>query len=124
MDEYILNSTSKTPHIVLKEGSLLFEGKSIPEDPTLIYKPVLQWVNDYLKTPPPRTTVDFRIEYCDTGSTKSIFEILKTLSNYVVTHHGGNMVFNWHFEKGDGEILELGEFLQSKLKIIFNFIES
>jgi hypothetical protein len=33
------------------------------------------------------------------------------------------MVFNWHFEKGDGEILELGEFLQSKLKIIFNFIE-
>jgi hypothetical protein len=61
MDELILNSTSKTPHIHLKEGSLLFEGKSIPEDPTLIYNPDLQWVKDYIKTPPHQTTIDFLI---------------------------------------------------------------
>ena len=123
MEELILEATEKFPEIQLKDGLISISGRSIPEDPKKEYKPVLQWVKDYVKNPPPSTEVRIKIEYSDTGSTKCIFDILKVLAVCRNTNHKIEMVFNWIYEKGDGEIVELGEFMENKLNVMFNYIQ-
>lgn len=123
MEEFILEATEKFPEIRLRDGLISISGRSIPEDPKKEYKPVVQWVKDYVRNPAPHTEVRINVEYSDTGSTKSIFDILKILAVCRNTNHKIEMVFNWIYEKGDGEIMELGEFMESKLNVMFNYIE-
>lgn len=123
MEEIILEATEKFPEIQLKEGFISISGRSIPEDPKKEYRPILQWVKDYVKNPPQHTEVRIKIEYSDTGSTKCIFDILKVLAVCRNTNHKIEMIFNWVYEKGDGEIVELGEFMENKLNVMFNYVE-
>ncbi len=123
MDELNLEPTEKFPEIQLREGFISIAGRSIPEDPKKEYRPILQWVKDYVKRPAPYTEVRIKIEYSDTGSTKCIFDILKVLATCRNTNHKIEMVFNWVYERGDGEIVELGEFMENKLNVMFNYIE-
>jgi hypothetical protein len=123
MEELILEATEKFPEIQLRDGFISIAGRSIPEDPKKAYKPILQWAKDYVKNPAPHTEVRIKIEYSDTGSTKCIFDVLKVLAICRNTNHKIEMVFNWIYEKGDGEIVELGEFMESKLNVMFNYIQ-
>lgn len=123
MEEFILEATEKFPEIKLKDGLVSIAGRSIPEDPKKAYKSILQWVKDYVKNPAQYTEVRINIEYSDTGSTKCIFDILKVLATCRNTNHKIEMVFNWVYEKGDGEIVELGEFMESKLNVMFNYVQ-
>ena len=123
MEEYIIEATEKLPEIILKDGLESISGRSIPEDPKKAYKPVIEWVKNYVQNPAPHTEVRIKIEYSDTSSTKSIFDVLKILATCRNTNHKIEMVFNWIYEKGDGEILELGEFMESKLNVMLNYIQ-
>lgn len=123
MNEYILEATNKTPSIHLKDGLVVISGRSIPEDPHRIFKPVLQWVKEYIKTPAYHTDVILQMEYCDTRSTINIFNILTYLVKCRNSNFKIEMIFNWYYETEDEEILELGKFLESKLNVMFNFIE-
>jgi len=123
MEEFILEGTEKFPEIQLKNGLVSISGRSIPEDPKKEYKTILQWVKDYVQNPAQHTEVRIMIEYSDTGSTKCIFDVLKVLAVCRNTNHKIEMVFNWVYEKGDGEIVELGEFMESKLNVMFNYIQ-
>lgn len=123
MEDFILEATEKFPEIQLKDGLISISGRSIPEDPNKEYKPVIEWVKDYVKKPAIYTEVRIMIEYSDTSSTKNIFDILKILAYCRNTNHKIEMVFNWVYERGDAEIIELGEFMESKLNVMFNYIE-
>ena len=121
MEEFTQEPTEKTPEIQLRDAFVKIAGRSIPEDPKKLYKPVTQWIKEYVEKPAPHTEINIQLEYCDTGSTKCIFDILEVLAHCRNTNHRIDMVFNWLYEKGDAEIMELGEFMQSKLNVIFNF---
>ena len=123
MEEYFLKMSERLPEIRLKEGFVSIKGHSIPQDPKKIYKPVLQWVKDYIKDPAPHTEVSLNIDFCDSDSTKAIFDILKLLAMCQNTNHRIEMVFNWIYNKEDDDIKELGECFESKLDIIFNYLE-
>jgi len=120
MEEFFLKMTERLPEIRLREGFVSIKGHSIPQDPKKIYKPVLQWVKDYIKDPAP---LSLNIDFSDTDSTKAIFDILKLLAMCQNTNHRIEMVFNWTNMKEDDDIKELGEFFESKLGVIFNYFE-
>ena len=123
MKELYLKGTTKTPNIYLSDGLIKFEGKSIPEDPKKFYKPIINWIKEYLANPKDQTEIRIRMDYCDTGSTKILFDILKLLADYTHSNVKREMNFYWEYERGDGDILELGEFLENKLPTNFNFVE-
>ena len=123
MEEFFLKMSERLPEIRLREGFVSIKGHSIPQDPKKIYKPVLQWVKDYIKDPAPHTEVSLNIDFSDTDSTKAIFDILKLLAMCQKTNHRIEMVFNWIYKKGDDDIKKLGECFESKLDIIFNYLE-
>ncbi|MBE0654767.1 MAG: DUF1987 domain-containing protein [Bacteroidales bacterium] len=120
MQPLIIEPTQKSPLIELKYGELNFSGCSVHNDPRTFFTPVLNWIVEYLEDPPEETLVNIKFEYIDSSSLKFIFETLRLLE-----HASGDkrIKVNWHYEQNDADILELGEIIQSKINIDFNFIE-
>jgi len=121
MNDLRINPTRKTPLVNLKDGSIQFSGRAIPEDPVEFFKPVMVWIKDYAKELSGHTTIDLQFEYINTSSTKWIYNVLKTLGE--VEGHHKKMVVNWHYEEGDDDMYELGHVLRKLVMAPFNFIE-
>jgi hypothetical protein len=93
-DDFILEGNQKTPFIELNRmtGSLIFSGKSVPENAAKVYEPVLKWVSDYAGKALPTTNLRFDLEYFNTSSILWLTKILRTLSrisepDYVLMIH-------------------------------------
>jgi len=121
MQPLIIEPTKKSPLIELKNGELNFRGCSIHNDPKTFFAPILEWVQEYIANAPEKTTINIKFEYIDSASVKSLFEVLGIMKKLA---RRKQVKVNWHYDLNDPEILELGEIIQSKIEIDFNFIES
>jgi hypothetical protein len=82
MKELIIEQTPKTPQIDLNQltGDLLFYGRSIPENATKLYEPVLSWVTEYVSEANPNTNLRLDLEYFNTASSIWLAKMLKILT--------------------------------------------
>ena len=94
---------------------------SIPEDVTLFYEKILDWVRTYSTTAPPATEVDVEMEYLNSGTSKYMLKILKVIKD--IERNGHELIINWIYEEGDDDIRERGEYYASILDLKINFIE-
>lgn len=124
MENLIIKATSRTPEVDFNvDGNIRIRGRSIPEDAGLFYNHLYSWIFRYCMSPLPETFVNLELEYMNSGSAKSILQLLRELSN--VTHSGNHqLIINWYYEIGDEDMLEKGEYFQSILKHKFTFIET
>ena len=81
-------------------------GRSIPENPELIFRPVESWINSHLEEND-ALNVSIQLEYINSGSSKYLFEILKKLTFYIKS--GKSIEIIWLYEEDDESMLELGE---------------
>ncbi|UCG28763.1 MAG: DUF1987 domain-containing protein [Bacteroidales bacterium] len=122
MERFEVESTKKTPQILLDpDGTFKISGRSIHEDPSKFYDPLVKWINEYCSNPKNVTTIEIKLEYFNSGSAKYILNILQILSQLI--NMGFRLVVNWYYEEGDDDILERGEYYASILDTNFNFIE-
>lgn len=77
----IIEQTPKTPQIDLNQltGELIFSGKSIPENATKVYEPVLDWIKEYIQHARPTTNLRLNLDYFNTASSLWLAKILKVL---------------------------------------------
>ena len=101
-------------------GILNFTGRSILTDPKVFFEPVNNWVNKYMKSPAEETVVNVKLEYIDTASTQALYQILRTLNS--VRKKGLVFMVNWHVEDEDPEMKELGEMIEQRLGVEFQYI--
>jgi hypothetical protein len=89
MKELIIEQTSKTPLIDLNRvtGDLLFSGRSIPENATKVYEPVLRWVTGYVSEANPTTNLRLDLEYFNTASSIYLAKMLKILCQIKVPEY-------------------------------------
>lgn len=123
MDPIKIEGTPKTPTVIFdaEKGSVEIKGRSIPENSIEFYKPLIDWLEDYMKEPKELTQVDIQLEYFNTSSSKCILDVFKKLE---AIYKGGNeVVINWHYEEDDEDMLEAGEDYQSIIKIPFKMME-
>lgn len=114
--------TSKTPYVLLDpNGTIKFRGRSIPEDVTLFYDEILDWVRAYSNAASPATEVDVEMEYLNSGTSKYMLKILKVIKDIELKGHA--LKINWIYEEGDDDIRERGEYYASILDLDINFIE-
>jgi hypothetical protein len=117
-----IEGTRKTPSISLDpKGIIKIEGRSIPEDAELFFKDLVAWVDVYVETNHPSTRVDLAFEYLNSGTSKIILHLLRTLKDKVNADQ--KLTVNWYFEEGDDDILERGEYYASLLGIKINLVE-
>ena len=74
-------STPKTPQVDFNAltGDLILSGKSIPENATRIYEPILEWVRTYTQNPRNTTNLRLNLEYFNTATSIWLTKIVRTL---------------------------------------------
>ncbi len=123
MTELRISATKSTPEIVLNpDGMIRVRGRAIHENIISFFKPVEEWVNEYIKTPADVTCIDISLEYFNSASAKLLIQLFQKIS-YVQLKNKKFLV-NWYYEEGDEDILERGEYFSSVLDIPFNFIRT
>jgi len=117
MDILTINGTENTPTIVLdnKKGVIEISGRSLPDDASQIYKPVLEWIKTYSASPNPSTELVLKFEYLNTASSKLILEIFSALAPIK-----GSKIL-WYFHDDDEDMEEVGEELSELAAIPFEF---
>ena len=118
-----IDRTETSPPIDLDLESGVGEvvGRAMPHSSERFYQRVYHWLEEYLMEPKVETTVNMRLDYLDTSSSKHLFNIFRKLD--AVTERGQKVQVNWHFESGDEEMAETGKDYQSFFKLDFQFIE-
>jgi hypothetical protein len=116
-----LSATKSSPEIVLNPaGFIKIKGRSIHENIIDFFKPVEEWVIDYIKVPADITCLDINLEYFNSASAKLLIQLFQKIS--YVQLKNKKFIVNWYYEEGDEDILERGEYFSSVLNIPFNFI--
>ncbi|MDA3892303.1 MAG: DUF1987 domain-containing protein [Salinivirgaceae bacterium] len=123
MEPISIAGTPKTPTVQFDSGSgkVEIKGRSIPENSIEFYKPLVDWLENYLSTPASLTEVNIQLEYFNTSSSKCILDVFKKLE--AIYKSGNEVVINWYYEEDDEDMLEAGEDYQSIIKIPFKMIE-
>jgi hypothetical protein len=121
MENINIEGTPKTPAVKFDKdnGVLEIRGRSIPENSIEFYKPLIDWIDAYGKSPKSETHVNIKLEYFNTSSSKCILDVFKKLE----TVSGTNMTINWYYEQDDEDMLEAGEDYQAIISIPFKMIE-
>lgn len=114
---YFIKKTSHTPSINFENGILEISGRSIPEDSTQLYEPIIQAIDDYSKKPLPLTKVNVSLDYSNSSSNRSLMTIFESMERLYTK--GNNVIIYWYYVKGDLEMLNLGEDFKSLLKLPF-----
>ncbi len=121
MEELRLPGTKSSPDVILNpSGIIKIKGRSISENILDFFKPVEEWVIEYIKTPADITCLDITLEYFNSASAKLLIQLFLKIS--YVQLKNKKFIINWYYEEGDEDILERGEYFSSVLNIPFNFI--
>jgi len=123
MEPIIIEGTPKTPSIKFdaKDGVFEIKGRSIPENSVEFYKPLNEWLDNYMQIPLDKTIVNIRLEYFNTSSSKCILDVFKRLEAIHRSKH--DVEINWFYEEDDEDMLEAGEDYDSIIKVPFKMIE-
>ncbi len=118
-----IDPTDTSPQIDLdlEEGVLEFIGRSLPQNSEQFYARVYHWLEEYLQKPQGRTTVNMKLDYLDTSSSKHLYNIFERLD--AISERGQKVQVNWHYETGDEEMAETGKDYERFFSLKFTFIE-
>jgi hypothetical protein len=109
MEKHVIQEELKNcPGIVYYPdvNKLELTGRSIPENPELIFKRLEEWITIHFEKNN-GLDVSIQLEYINSGSSKYLYEILKRLTGY--GRSGKQVVIKWLYEEDDEAMLELGE---------------
>ncbi|MGM0530427.1 MAG: DUF1987 domain-containing protein [Bacteroidota bacterium] len=109
MEVIKIKGTDDTPSIVLDKDNEIFEisGRSLPEDVSTFYEPILNWLDEYAEDPNSKTVFSFKLVYFNTASSKLLLDILMKLEEL---HENGNEVLiKWYYPEDDEDMQEAGE---------------
>jgi hypothetical protein len=114
--------TDDTPSVHLDKDKGIFEmsGRSLPEDETMFYQQILDWIEKYIKDPNPKTEFIFKLEYFNTASSKVILDILLKFEE--IAENGKEIVVKWFYNADEEDMLEAGEEYADIVNIPFEYI--
>lgn len=123
MDQLNFAGTEDTPTVMIDITQQLFQisGRSLPEDVTAFYKPVIEWLDLFSESPSKNFTLEVKLEYFNTASSKIILDILMKLEEIHLAGSSAIQV-NWHYDKRDDDMLEAGEEYQDLVEIPFELL--
>jgi len=130
MRKLIIDQTANSPKVILDPEKKIYRisGESRPPDVREFYDQILSWMDDFslhlIKSENNKDPVifNFDFEYFNSSSGKLILDICKVLAR--LRSKGINIIVNWHFEKEDIDMLEVGKEISKIVKFPFEFIES
>ena len=118
MIQLLIPSTKYSPMVELNsEGEMIIKGRSILEDPTVFYNEIISCIK---KCSAEKFTLEIRIEYMNTSSSKHVFNLLKAVKD---CYNTANTCIKWFYEEDDEDMLEIGKDFESLVRIPIDFYE-
>jgi len=116
-----INQTDIYPTIIMDKENGVFEikGVSLPLDGKDLYQPVLDFLDEYVKSPNKITLFVFNLKYFNISSSKMYLFMLYKLKE--LYDSGKSVVVIWSFD--DEDIREAGEDFEQMVDIPFQFKE-
>ncbi|HNV80947.1 MAG: DUF1987 domain-containing protein [Tenuifilaceae bacterium] len=109
METIKIMGTDDTPTVILDAENDIFEisGRSLPEDVTAFYDPILNWLDEYAANPNPKTIFTFKLVYFNTASSKLLLDILMKFEE--MRENGLDVLIKWYYPEDDEDMQEAGE---------------
>ncbi len=121
MNELRIPPTRYSPEVTLDpSGTISIKGRSIHEDVTGFFRPVEDWIREYVRDPAEVTIVHINLEYLNSATSKALIHLFHKIAYLQLKNR--KYLVNWYYEDGDEDILERGEYFSSILGMPFNFI--
>jgi hypothetical protein len=123
MEPLVIDSTLKTPEIKFNSNSGVFEikGMSCAEYALDFYKPVFNWLDQYVENPLPKTTINIQFKYFNTSSAKCILQLFEKIAQVEMKKCA--LEINWYYSKNDEQMLADGENYSEIIGVAFNMQE-
>ena len=120
MNDLVIKKTQETPEVsFLINGHLLMRGISIPENITIFYSQIFDWLTEFKNNLPNKVIIDFEFEYINTTTTYILIEIINKVIEFRV--QGTDVTINWRCEEDDEDIYDIGKLLEYRTKTEFEF---
>jgi len=117
MDTLHIKATKQTPEVFFDGNNGIFKisGKSYPENVTIFYKPIFDYIESFKETPSPTLEVEFNWLYYNSTTTKIILRILMLLKEI-----DENFKIYWFYNEGFDMIMEKGKEIEDIMGIQIN----
>lgn len=118
METLKIEATKYSPSVELSsEGEMIISGRSIIEDPVTFYGQIIGWIRNCKSK---KFTLELRLEYMNTSSSKLILNLLKSISDKYNTN---DIYINWFYDSDDEDMLDLGRDFESLICVPIDFHE-
>ncbi len=123
MENLIIAQTKQTPQIELHitDKLLRISGESYPENAMDVFQPLIERLEQFFSHPAQALTVELRVEYQNTSSSKMMYEIINKLSGYQDAGH--NIRLAWFYPEGDIDLLENCEMFLEDASFPYEIVE-
>ena len=121
MQSLKIEATDNTPYVFCdaKTGTIEILGRSIPENATGFYEPILAWLEKYSKNAADDSKFVFYLDYINSISQKIIIDILYKISDI---EEGKLVKVEWKYDEDDEEMMEEGEIFKNKFELDFDLV--
>jgi hypothetical protein len=112
--------TGNTPEFLLNsDGIIKIKGRGLAGNDPAVVQSIMQWIDEYLKSPAEVTYVIIAMEYLNSLSTTFLVSILRKLTGVAI--QSGKLDIQWYYEEDDEDIIERGEFISASFRIPIKF---
>jgi hypothetical protein len=122
MEALIINGTEDTPHVNLnyENGEFIISGRSLPEDVTTFYQPIMDWIDSF-GSKPIDMKFQFKLEYFNTASSKILLDVLMKIEE-IQDESGKSFTVVWYSQDNDPDMKEAGEEYADIVSIPFEYL--
>ena len=125
MDSLRIEGTKHTLDVDFNPETGLFSltGRSLPEHTIDFFNPIFSFLKRYFKEIGKSITLNCKLIYFNSGSSKRLMELFKLLEDYNKDLSDPlKVVVNWYYEEDDDDQLEEGEEFAEDFNLEFNLI--
>ncbi len=121
LEPLVRDKKDDTPHTIFDAQQGIFElaGRSLPEDATHFYEPIVAWLAKYAEMPNPNSEFVFRFEYYNTATSRTLIRLFDEIAKIP------EATVIWYYDPADaeeeGEIDEVAQDLSMLSGIPFDF---
>jgi len=115
--------TDYSPRIIFNKQQNIFEikGKSLMEDASVFYLPLILWVSEYVNYPNDKTELIIDLEYYNSSSAKRLVKLLTEFEK--IKKKEKEIKIIWMYHEDDKMLKKRGLELQQTIKIPFEIKE-
>lgn len=102
-------------------GICEISGESYMEETFKFYSPLLEWIKNYLEDKNKPLTLNFKLTYFNTNSSRLILDMLDIVKKN--KEQGSKIIVNWFYDPADPDMIDEVEDFEMETGLDINLVE-